>query len=86
MSCCEKTCLTLQFVSYWCEAVSTADGTSQLLAAGSDPVTFLASITPALIGARVAPVADRAGIHAAPISKLDIKAAAVVLTIFIWFS
>jgi hypothetical protein len=52
---------------------------------GSDPVTFLASITSALIGAGVAPVADHAGIHAAPISKLDIKAAAVVLTIFIWF-
>ena len=45
----------------------------------------MASITSALIGAGVAPVADHAGIHAAPISKLDIKAAAVVLTIFIWF-
>ena len=45
----------------------------------------MASITFVLIGAKVAPVADHAGIHAAPISKLDIKAAAVVLTIFIWF-
>jgi hypothetical protein len=49
---------------------------------GSDPVTFLASITSALTGVGVVPVADHAGMYAAPISKLDIKAAAVVFTIF----
>jgi hypothetical protein len=44
----------------------------------------LAGITSAeAVGAAGLFAADHAGIHAAPISKLDIKATAVVLTMFI---